>query len=123
MEIQVVGPTANVVANTGLRFCITVVVQKTQIFGANFQKRLLSEYKWNSKNKPQEYNKFLANKKAYIIIIFKQCDKATKTKIVLGATYAADNQAGNLIEFPKRLCTVFPAVMMVAYYMDPINKL
>ena len=40
------------------------------------------------------------------MILFRQCDEATKTKIVLGATYAADRQAGRLIAFIGRLRTV-----------------
>ena len=61
------------------------------------------EYKRKFKIKSEEYAKFLANKKAVIIIIFGQCDEATKTKISLGATYTADYQAWNLIEFINRL--------------------
>ena len=39
-------------------------------------------------------------------IIFRQCNKATKTKIALGATYNADCQAGNLVKFFKQVHTV-----------------
>ena len=39
-------------------------------------------------------------------IIFRQCNKATKTKISFRATYNADCQAGNIIEFLKRVRTV-----------------
>ena len=53
-----------------------------------------------------EYAKFLANKNALIIIIFGQCDEATKTKITLRATYAMDRKEGNLINFVNRLQTV-----------------
>ena len=80
------------------------------------------EYERDSKNKSQEYAKFLADKKVLITIFFGQCDESTKTEIALGATYAADRQAGSLIAFIKRLRTVFPAVMTVAYHMGPINK-
>ena len=123
MEIQTVNPTANVVPNTGLRPPITIVVQKSHVFDANLQKWLLLQYKQNSKIKSEEYAKFVANKKALITIIFGQCDEATNTKISLEATYTADRQVGNLIEFIKRLPTVFLAVMTVAYHMGPINKL
>ena len=82
-------------------------MEQTHVFDANLQKELLSECKQNSKNKSQEYTKFLANKKALITIIFGKFDEATKTKIPLGATYAADRQAGRLVEFTKQLCTVF----------------
>ena len=53
------------------------------VFDANLQQELLSEFKWNSKIKSQEFSKFLANKKALIAIISGQCDKATKTEITL----------------------------------------
>ena len=106
MKIQTVNSTANVLANTGLRPHITIVVQKTHVFDANLQKKILSEDKQNFKIKSQEYTKFLANKKALIIIIFGQCDEATKTKIALGATYTADRQAGILINFHKQPRTV-----------------
>ena len=39
-------------------------------------------------------------------IIFGQCDKTTKTEIVLGANYNTDCQAGNLIKFLNQVCTV-----------------
>ena len=50
--------------------------------------------------------KFVANKKALITIIFRQYDKATKTKIALGTNYEADCQAGRLINFLNQLHTV-----------------
>ena len=53
--------------------------------------------------KTQEYAKFLIDKKALIIIIFGQCNEATKTEISLGATYAGDRAAGNLINSIDRL--------------------
>ena len=40
------------------------------------------------------------------MIIFRQCNEATKTKISLGATYTADRQARRLIEFLNELSTV-----------------
>ena len=61
------------------------------------------KYKRDSKNKSLEDSKFLADKKAVITIICGQCNKATKTKISLGATCAADRQAGRLIKFLKQL--------------------
>ena len=79
---------------------------KTHVFDANLQKQLLWEYKRKSKIKSEEYVKFVADKKDLIIIIFGQCDEATKTKISLRTTYPADRQAGNLIKFIKRLRTV-----------------
>ena len=82
------------------------MMEQTHVFNANLQKELLSEYKRNSKNKSQADAKFLADKKALITILFGHCDKATKTKIVLGATYAADHQAGRLSACIKRMHTV-----------------
>ena len=61
------------------------------------------ESKWNSKNKSQEYAKFFEDKKALIMILFGQCDEATKTEIALGATYTAGRQAGRLSAFIERL--------------------
>ena len=78
-------------------------MEQTHVFDTNFKKELLSEYKRDSKNKSQEYVKFLANKKALITIIFGQCDEATKAKITLEATYVADCQTGSLIKFLKRI--------------------
>ena len=75
------------------------MMERTHFFDANIQKELPSEYKQDSKNKSQEYAKFLADKKALTTIIYKQCDEATKTEIALRATYAADRQAGRLIAF------------------------
>ena len=49
---------------------------------------------------------FLADKKALIIIIFGQCNEATKTEIALGVTYPTDRQAVNLINFINQLRTV-----------------
>ena len=73
----------------------------------NLQKERLSEYERNSKIKSEQYAKFLADKKTLITILFRQYDEATKTKIALGATYAADCQVKRLIVFIKRLRTVY----------------
>ena len=81
-------------------------MERTHIFAANLQKELLSQYEWDSKNKSQEYAKFLADKKALITIIFRQCDETTKTKIALGATYTVDRDAGRLLAFIERMRTV-----------------
>ena len=78
-------------------------MEQTHVFDANLQKEPLSEYEWNTKNKSQEYAKFLADKKALITILFGQCDEATKTEIALGTNYAADRQAGRLIAFIKQM--------------------
>ena len=83
------------------------MMEQTHVFDANLQKKLLLEYKQKFKNKSQEYAKFLADKKALIIILFGQCDETIKTKISLGATYATDRQAGRLSAFIKQMCTVY----------------
>ena len=67
------------------------VLEQTIITYANLQKELLSEYKRNSKNKSQEYNKFLADKKSLIMILYGQCDGVTQTEITLGDTYTVDH--------------------------------
>ena len=83
-----------------------VIMKQTHVFDANLQKELLSEYERDSKNKSQEYTKFLADKTALITILFWQCDEATKTEIALGATYTADCQTKRLSTFIKRMRTV-----------------
>ena len=82
------------------------VLEQTIVIDANLQKELLSEYKRNSKNKSQEYNKFLADKKTLITILYGQCDEATQTKIALGDTYTADHYAGRLLAFIERMRTI-----------------
>ena len=52
-------------------------VEQTIVTYTNLQKQLLSEYERNSKNKSQEYTKFLADKKSLITILYEQCDEAT----------------------------------------------
>ena len=103
MKIQTVTPTATIDATTGVRPFVPIVIEQTHRFYANLQKQLLSEYERKSKIKSEAYVQFLPNKKALITIIFGQCDEATKTKIALKATYAANRQAGNLIKFIKQL--------------------
>ena len=81
--------------------------QKTHIFNANLQKQLLSNFDQNFKIKAQEHSKFVADKKVSITIIFGQCNKATKTKIALRATYNANRQARNFIGILKTVRTVY----------------
>ena len=81
------------------------MMEQTYIFDANLQKELLLEYKQDSKNKSQEYTKFLVDKKALTTIFFGQCDEATKTKIALGATFAADRDAKRLSAFIEQMRT------------------
>ena len=66
------------------------IMEQKPVYDAILQKELLLEYKRGSKNKSQEYAKFLADKKALITILFGKCDEASKTKIALGATYTAE---------------------------------
>ena len=40
------------------------------------------------------------------MILFEQCDKATKAKIALGRNYTVDHQVGRLIKFLNRLRTI-----------------
>ena len=55
-------------------------MEQTHVTDTNLQKELLSEYERNSKNKSQEFTKFLADKKSLITILFGQYDEATQTK-------------------------------------------
>ena len=45
-------------------------MEQTHVTDTNLQNELLSEYECNSKNKSQEYTKFLAYKKSLITILF-----------------------------------------------------
>ena len=78
VEIRTVNQSNLTVDNDSRPPTITMT-QQTHVFNANLQKELLSEFKRNSKIKSQEFSKFIANKKALITIIFRQCDKARKT--------------------------------------------
>ena len=91
VQVSTVNPNNDLDEDTGERPVSYQIMEKTHVFDANLQKKLLSEYKWNSKNKSQEYAKFLVDKKALITISFRQCDEATKTKIALRATYIASH--------------------------------
>ena len=106
VQVSIVDPNHQVQPD-GLRPICYEMMEQTHVFDANLQKELLSEYKRNTKNKSQEYAKFLAEKKALIPILFGQYNEVTKTKIALGATYAADCQAGRLSTFIEQMCTDF----------------
>ena len=75
---------------TGERVTIYKLVEQTIVTNASLQKQLLSEYERNSKNKSQEYSKFLRDKKSLMTILFGQCDEATQTEIALGDNYTED---------------------------------
>ena len=97
-QIQV----ASVLAGTALvegtatneRVVTYQTVERTIITNENLQKQVLSEYERNSKNKSQEYSKFLRDKKSLITILFGQCDEATQTEIALGDNYTHDRDEG-----------------------------
>ena len=86
-QVSIVDPNndpADVIGECPVRYRM---MEQRHVFDANLQKELLLEYKQDSKNKSQEYAKFLANKKALITILFGQCYEATKTEIALRTTY------------------------------------
>ena len=70
------------------------------------KKQLLLEYERNSKNKSQEYTKFLADKKSLFKILLGQCDEATQTKITLGANYTEDRDEGKLLAFIEQIRSI-----------------
>ena len=82
------------------------MVQQTIVTNNKLQKQLLSEYKRNSKNKSQEYSKFLQDKNSLITILFGHCDETTQTKISLGDNYTEDRDEGRLLAFIERLCAI-----------------
>ena len=104
-QISTVNP-LDVPAADGSRLAHFEIMEQTHAFNANFQKELLLEYKRDSKNKSQEYTKFLVDKKALITISFGQCDEATKTEIALREIYDADCQAKKLSVFIEQTRTV-----------------
>ena len=106
VQITSVNPTARLVEGINMRPVTYQVMEQTIVTGANLQKQLLSEYKRNSKNKSQEYTKFLADKKSSITILVGQCDTATKTKISSGANYTEDHNAGRLLAFIERMRSI-----------------
>ena len=105
IQLSIVDPNDPELPDGSLPICFEMMEQ-IHVFDANLQKELLLEYEPNSKNKSQKYAKFLADKKVLITILFEQCDEATKTKIALGETYAADRQARRLSAFIKQMRTV-----------------
>ena len=107
MEIEIVNQNITHDAVTSLCPCTITMERRTHIFDSHLQKRLISIFERYSKNKSQEYFKFLANKKALIMIIFGQCNKTTKMEITLGTNYIAHRQAGRLIKFLNRLRIVY----------------
>ena len=76
VQVSTVNPNDAADRVTGERPVRFQMMERTHVFDANLQKELLSEYERDSKNKSQEYAKFLADKKALITILFGQCDEA-----------------------------------------------
>ena len=70
VQVSTVNPTNAPDTVTGEHFACFEMMEQRHVFDSNLQKKLLSEYERDSKNKSQEYTKFLANKKALITIIF-----------------------------------------------------
>ena len=106
IQIASVNPTAEAGAGTNMRPLTYQVMEQTIVTNANLQKQLRSEYKYDSKNKSQEYNKFLADKKSLITILYGQCDEATQTEISLGDTYTADRNDGKLLAFIQQMRSI-----------------
>ena len=107
VQISSVNPEADLVEGTNMRPVTYQAMEQTIVTNANLQKQLLLEYKRNFKNKSQEYNKFLLDKKSLITILFGQCDETTQTKISLGDTYAEYRDAGRLLAFIQQMRTVY----------------
>ena len=65
IQVAIVDPEADLVNGiaTNERPVIYKMVEQTVVTNANLQKQLLLEYERNSKNKSQEYSKFLREKK------------------------------------------------------------
>ena len=106
VQVSIVDPNDNADEDTDERSVCYQIIYQIHVFDANLQKELLSEYERNSKNKSQEYAKFLVDKKALIMILFRQYDEAIKTKIFLRVTYAADSNAERLSAFIEKNRTV-----------------
>ena len=105
IEIETVDP-ASAPGTNSSRTPTKEMVEKTQFFNANLQKKLLAEYEQKSDIKSKEQSKLIANKQSLITILFGQCNDATRTKMDIGTTYKADCGAGNLINFLTRLQTI-----------------
>ena len=78
-------------------------MDQTVVTNTSLQKQLLSEYEQNSKNKSQEYSKFVQDKKSLCTILYGQYDEATQTEITLGDNYTEDRDEGRLLAFIERL--------------------
>ena len=72
---------------TGKRVTTYKLVDETVVTNASLQKQLLLKYECNSKNKSQEYSKFVQDKKSVCTILYGQCDETTQTEISLRDNY------------------------------------
>ena len=108
IQVSTVNPrgTTGIDATINERPVAYKTVEQTIVTNANLQKQLLSEYERNSKNKSQEYSKFLQDKKSLITILFGQCDEATQTEIALGDNYTEDRNEGRLLAFIEQLRSI-----------------
>ena len=70
VQVSIVNPDDDTDQQTGERPGRYQMMEQTHVTNANLQKELLSEYERNSKNKYQEYSKFLTDKKSLITILF-----------------------------------------------------
>ena len=70
VQITSVNPETPADPQTNKRPVTYQVLEQTVVTNVNLQKELLSEYKHNFKNKSQKYNKFLADKKSLISILY-----------------------------------------------------
>ena len=67
------------------------------------------------KLKLQEWSKLIAGKKSLIIIIYGQCDDATRTEIALGDDYKVIHANAELIRFLAIVQTVAKETTMENY--------
>ena len=123
VQVSIVNPDNNSDDVTGERPICYQMMEQTHVFDTNLQKELLSEYKRNSKNKSQKYANIVLDKKALIIILFRQCEKATKTEL-LSEQLAQRTAMLEAFQLLLSKCALFIlAEMTVAYHTGPINKL
>ena len=64
----------------------TEMVENPPIFNPNLQEQVRPDYRHESNLKLQEWDKLITDKKSPMTIILNQCNEATRTKIVLGAS-------------------------------------
>ena len=109
IQVTSVAIGASLVKGTTINKRVTTykLVEQTIVMNVNLQKQLLLEYKHTSKNKSQEYSKFLRDIKYLITILFGQCDEETQTGIALGDNYTDDRDEGRLLVLIERLSAIY----------------